>query len=548
MSAHRFAPGDRVPVRLGLACLLLVAGVLSSGCGKKASVAVDHSALPADLALVPPDATAFVRIRVAELMKSDFVKSIKQLLGGDFDTAEKEMTKELGIRLADIENVTVVVLSMQGPPIGEPPPVLAAVATSVAVDRNKLLGKTMPNAVERTHQGRTYYLKEPGDAAVHFVSDRLVLIGTENAVKRFLESGIKAGPGRLDAALKAATESHHVVAGAQLPDWIEKEMRDAPLPPPLDFLKPLLEMQSATVTLDLGKELVYDVRLAYADKSKAKDAAEALKKGVDMVRQQLRMLPNAGDEPMAAMLKQTDKFFDGVTIEQQETEVVVNTRFDSATYVALLVPAVQKVREAANKVTSANNLKQIGIAIHDYEADHRRFPPQAITNKEGKPLLSWRVEILPYVEQQGLYKQFKLDEPWDSTHNKALLEKMPKVYLHPAANIKEPGMTHYQAFAGPKTVFEPNQKIGFSSLLDGSSNIVMLIDAGEPVPWTKPEDLTYDPKKPLPKLGRLFSTGFNALFCDGHVRTIDHDIDQKFLRQIIERDDGVPVDLNRLSK
>ena len=92
-----------------------------------------------------------------------------------------------------------------------------------------------------------------------------------------------------------------------------------------------------------------------------------------------------------------------------------------AVLIALLLPAVQAAREAARRSQCVNNLKQIGLAMHNYHAQQNKFPGAAITNKQGKPLLSWRVAILPLLDQQGLYEKFKLDEPWDSPHNRALL-------------------------------------------------------------------------------------------------------------------------------
>src|SRR5205085_607175 len=104
-----------------------------------------------------------------------------------------------------------------------------------------------------------------------------------------------------------------------------------------------------------------------------------------------------------------------------------------------------------------NNLKQIGLAFHNYADQKDGFPAAAITGPGGKPLLSWRVAILPYIEQQALYQKFKLDEPWDSPHNKELIKYMPTVYACPSRNRDaEPGMTAYRVFAGKDTLLEPS--------------------------------------------------------------------------------------------
>src|SRR4051794_3818491 len=100
-----------------------------------------------------------------------------------------------------------------------------------------------------------------------------------------------------------------------------------------------------------------------------------------------------------------------------------------AVLIALLVPAVQAAREAARRSQCVNNLKQIGLAMHNYNSAYDVFPPAVITDPDGKPLLSWRVLLLPFLDEQALYEQFKLDEPWDSPNNKPLLSRMPKVFI-----------------------------------------------------------------------------------------------------------------------
>jgi uncharacterized protein (TIGR03067 family) len=201
----------------------------------------------------------------------------------------------------------------------------------------------------------------------------------------------------------------------------------------------------------------------------------------------------------------------------------------------------------ASRAQSQNNLKQLAIAMHMYHDVHKALPNAAIYGKDRKPLLSWRVAILPYIEQAELYKEFKMDEPWDSPHNKKLLEKIPPVYAPLSGDAKQPYFTYYQVFTGPGTVFEGEMKIRFSQIPDGTSNTILIVEAGEAVPWTKPQDLPYDPQKDLPKLGGLFADGFNIAVCDGSVRWVTRRFNRALFRLAITRDDGQAVDLNRLN-
>jgi uncharacterized protein (TIGR03067 family) len=214
---------------------------------------------------------------------------------------------------------------------------------------------------------------------------------------------------------------------------------------------------------------------------------------------------------------------------------------------AELKKAAAKIREAAERTISQNNLKQLGLAMHSYHDTYKHLPTAAIYSKDGKPLLSWRVAVLPYIEELVLYRQFKLDEPWDSPHNKKLLARMPKLYEPVRGKTQQPHATYYQVFFGPGTAFEGTKKLQFGKdFPDGLSNTLMIVEAGEAVPWTKPADLPYDPQKDLPKLGGLFADGFNVALCDGSVRWVRRGFDVRTFRLAITRNDGQEIDIEKL--
>jgi hypothetical protein len=211
----------------------------------------------------------------------------------------------------------------------------------------------------------------------------------------------------------------------------------------------------------------------------------------------------------------------------------------------MLRDATVKVREAANRTMCSNNLKQIAIAMHNYHDVHGRLPPAVVRDKAGKPLYSWRVLVLPYLEADDLYKQFHLDEPWDSPHNRSLLSQMPRVFRDPSSTDPDPGATVYQVFVGPKTGFESPQGETLLSFTDGTSNTVLVVEAATAVPWTQPVDLPYDPKGPLPELGGHHTVagqqGFNVAMADGSVHYISDSIDETLLRAMITRNGGENV-------
>jgi RNA polymerase sigma factor (sigma-70 family) len=227
---------------------------------------------------------------------------------------------------------------------------------------------------------------------------------------------------------------------------------------------------------------------------------------------------------------------------------------------------------AAQRRKSMNNLKQIMLAIHNYAAANDHLPAD-IRDKNGNAILSWRVAILPYLEQDALYKQFKVDEPWDSEHNFKLLSPMPAVYRI-GFEPKDATHTHYQVFAAPGRSVPlydagdgapvssmpgsgalagrrpglgvrlggpagPAGPIRFADIIDGTSNTLGVVEAAPPAPWTKPTDIQFDPQKPT--VTGPFANEWHAAFMDGSVHAFKPDIDPDVLRRLIIMNDGEPV-------
>jgi hypothetical protein len=192
--------------------------------------------------------------------------------------------------------------------------------------------------------------------------------------------------------------------------------------------------------------------------------------------------------------------------------------------------------------STANDLKIIGIALHSYHDTNGRLPIHCIARpaEPTKPLLSWRVAILPYIEQASLYQQFRHDEPWDSENNKRLIPLMPKVFMSRTKDAPE-GHTYWQQLVGPGGV-RPGSPWSFVRFTDGTSNTVAVAEAAEPVIWTKPADVEV-PKEFAPgalkaKFAGQFNGGFFVLMWDGSVTVARDDADETALQRLFCPDDG----------
>jgi hypothetical protein len=258
-------------------------------------------------------------------------------------------------------------------------------------------------------------------------------------------------------------------------------------------------------------------------------------------------------------------------------------RFDEASLAAYLATErateesqrrlAEKVRNQAQYLSqSINNIKQIGIAMHNYADAIGHFPPAVVYGPDGKPWHSWRVLVPPYLEQTPIYNKYRFDEPWDGPNNSKLLDPMPDVYRMPGDTSH---FTHYVVPVGPNVAFlaegatVPDKKgsgayaqpgKGYRSIAqftDGTSNTIIAgtVLPDRKIPWMKPDDLpiTLDPKSQLasPALGD--ENGFGLpyksedgpfgpfLFGDGSVRSLHQSINRHVYSALLTPNGGEVV-------
>jgi prepilin-type processing-associated H-X9-DG protein len=225
------------------------------------------------------------------------------------------------------------------------------------------------------------------------------------------------------------------------------------------------------------------------------------------------------------------------------------------TWSASLLPSVQSAREAGRYATCVNNLKQIALAMQSYHQTHGCFPPAFIPDEKGRPKHSWRVLLLPFLDQQDLYGKYRFDEPWNSPNNLLLANRMPGLYRCPSDPAADRSLTSYAMIVGPHAISDGPTARRVSDVKDGTSNTIMLAEtANAEIQWLEPRDLNTEdmvfrvnalrdsPHESGCGISSRHPDRANVVFCDGTVRAIDEIVAEKILKAMLTIDDGDAVD------
>jgi len=219
---------------------------------------------------------------------------------------------------------------------------------------------------------------------------------------------------------------------------------------------------------------------------------------------------------------------------------------------ALVFPVCGQIHVAAMGSQNVDNFRRIGSAISRYHDQKGGLPSAAIRSADGRPLLSWRVAMLPYLGEEALFTRFRLDEAWDSANNRALLPLMPDVYRYARVSQAPRDQTFVQVLVGPGTAFERDGLKMPDDFPDGLNNTILVVESATAVPWTQPVDLAYTPDGPLPDFGAVIPGSgyrggqadlFRVLFADGAVRRLPKRVPPIDLRPFITRNGNDMVDI-----
>ncbi|HVL12111.1 MAG TPA: DUF1559 domain-containing protein [Gemmata sp.] len=502
------------------------------------------------LKAVPTDAFAFVSVKVSKLWDNPAAKQLR-----DWAATQRpgELDSILGVHPAEIDRVTAFVASWDRDAGGAP---VVIVTTRKQYNEAKVL-KALASGirgVEPRVRGRVVELRESEFRWLLFADERTLIFLQKDLDDKALGGELLArlvsrkADGPLAAAL-AAAQAHDVVMGLDVRGV--EPLTDFDKNRDLVAYRALLQARTAVLTADLDKTAKGRLVLTFPDAAAAKRAAPVLEDGIklllfalgeEVARPRADRIDFHATSWMLKVLKAAAVSVDGAT-------VVATADVPFADDLAKLVAALPKsLRDAAIDTTVSNNLKQLALAFHNYESAFGQFPSDVAPGANAPLAWSWRVQILPFIEQDNLYKRLDFTKQWVAPENLRVLESvaMPKVFEHPGRPAPK-GHTYFRVFSlpkGAKGTDQPFFREGFpgpkiAAITDGTSNTLMIVEAGEAVPWYQPDVLAYDGKLPLPQLGAKGVDAFHAALADGSVRKFrPSKLGEKTLRALITTSGG----------
>ena len=503
---------------------------------------LDAQQIPERYHSIPGDSLSLTSIDVASL------RSRKDLEIVPWEIISAFGKQELGIDPLLISSIDIAagMPSINGPEFG------VSITTTGPVDianlNDKLFGGITASPKVKEMRFRTL-----NGAPMKVVQSepQKVLFGTEGTLRRMMNANSK--PSKIvELANSSKYPFRAVTAFATVRPLVDGAFSDASgrVPPQLrqDIQIVIDELQFMVSETDfLGSLGKIEMKLVASDSESAKKLAEALDRlrlngmvlAEQAIFQALKNEPQVSAEVKAASMQYMQRLKQFLSKAELWTlngnEIAIKGEFaytvpTIAVLTGLLLPAVQAAREAARRMQSTNNLKQLMLSLHNYHDAYKQFPSRSFKGANGKPLLSWRVAVLPFIEEGALYQQFHLDEPWDSEHNIQLLEKMPATFRHPSFSGPQ-GQTVYLAPYYESTVWSQD-KPKIAQITDGTSNTIALfeVDDGHAVPWTKPEDLDLHE---LDIIDCFRPTGSNVGFFDGSIKFLARDVEPNLLKALI---------------
>lgn len=419
-----------------------------------------------------------------------------------------------------------------------------------------MIGEITKTGTAVMYENLTYYKEEFSPVCAFLPDDHTIVGAPEELLKKMITSKGAKSPlldrlaqadGKADLVAIVMVEPLREIANKAAKTMLEQAGDQ--LPPGTDQFAAMIDhLKAATLSFTLGGDPLLNLTLegenaqSTAQLKSSADSAISLAKGLYAVAR-IAMSKEAPPEAQP-VLKIADELVAGITVTEAPDRVSVSVKrpanFDELP--KLLEPVIKVMEAASAKAQQLNNLKQIGLAIHNYHDVYNKLPNDIEAEDGGAALLSWRVAILPFLEAAYLYDEFQQDESWDGENNQRLLDEMPFAYG------AEGNKSSILRFVGPGTPYPDGAQkpLMLNGITDGTSNTLMLVEVAsdKAVPWTQPADIQFDPENPLAGLGEIPEEGFRALFFDGSVRVLPKNIDPETMRRLVDPQDGEIIELD----
>ena len=529
---------------LVIACVSLLAGSLP------VARAAEETALRG-IEYVPPEAAVAVVVNFSKLQSAP-----------SLELMPREILTAAGIQDFGFDPLKIHhLIGVAAPPsMGSPPGLGAVVSLSMPVTLKPSFLAQAQRVLVAGQQVYRFRQNPPIELAL--VDKKTMVLGTPGFLESMLRAAAVPGNATAESPLRqlvgtrAPSDDVAVFVAVQpARQFLKTGLENTPpLPLPLEFVRGLPDQVSSfRLNVNVSEGQKVQLVATATDADAAAEIEKGVRGGLGMVKTLFlatMLVVPAGEGQLVG--KSTRSYFtrlanwlekrlqpkrDGATVPLEAGLEFTNT----AIAVGLLLPAVQQAREAARRAQTKNNLKQLITALHNYHVTNRHFPTQANYDNNGKPLLSWRVHILPYIDQQALYSRFKLNEPWNSPHNRQLIRLMPPTYANP--NLPSGGVTNYLAVVGADSVVSTTG-VNLRQITDGTSRTVVLVevDANRAVPWTKPVDHEIKATDPKAGLGGLRPGGFHVSMADGRVIFVPISVDSKYIQALATKSGGEVVE------
>ena len=423
------------------------------------------------------------------------------------------------------------------------------IRSTVDIDQQAIFASLTPmgNPVQIDFPGGR--LHTLGDYAISFPDKRTLVAAPAELLPKMLKASATANS-PLAVRLKAAAgkSDFTFVADLQSLETLKQELAGNL---PMAGVVQSVNVIEASLDVAGTSQYLQQVTAEMQNPVAAAQLSALLTGMMQMQKAQLLGLANNPNSPLSPkMIETLTRLYDRTEVKAdgQSVHYRLPKPKDMDAFTKELMPAVKQLfgqvtqaRVAARGMQRKNDIKLLGLAFHNYHDVYRAFPRHGGDGAERQDGLSWRVHLLPFIEEAGLYDRFHRDEPWDSEHNKALIAEMPELFRSPG--VDKPGYTSIHVFTGMGTPFNDGTKApGIRDFTDGTSNTLLAVDAGPDTAavWTKPGGLEFTGDNGRKLLGKIGDT-FLGLMTDGSVRSISADIDADTLHNLIQHQDGNPL-------